>query len=73
MFQYRYLQSLSFTIMNITEILLPIFDLIQQYEGSNIVLMLSDQNVGKTTLISSLIFGPSTLRSLQVYDPSSPE
>ena len=73
MFQYRNLQSLSFTIMNITEILLPIFDLIQQYEGSNIVLMLSDQNVGKTTLISSLIFGPSTLRSLQVYDPSSPE
>lgn len=72
MFQYRNLEKIPFTIMNITEVLMPIFQLISEYEGSNIVLLLSDRNVGKTTLVASLIHGPDSLEECMVYDHTSP-
>ena len=71
MFEFRNLEKIPFTIMNITEVLLPIFELIQEYEGSNIVLLLSDRNVGKTTLLTSLIYGPESLTDCEFYDQTA--
>ena len=66
--QYKNLQNIPFNIINITEILQPIFGILSQFEGSNIVVAFGDAGVGKSTLLSSLIYGNSNLEVKEIQN-----
>lgn len=71
--QFEHLQALTYTISNISEVLLPIFGILSQFENGNVVFALGDSGVGKSTLIASLVHGADSLEMKEVDndDPSA--